>query len=160
MRTLKAFVRLGMLAVACATTGAGAARATGNFICEVDDKSLKLSAEATFSHGMGEQFTNFKGTMSVLMKDAPPDLAEFELGSDNLPHHWFRDDILKLHIYRERDGTGKEGNAELFIETRRVSKGDTDFSGTYELIVFRFLGEHDPEGKTIKAKGKVSCSVG
>ena len=160
MRTLKAFVRLGLLALAYATTGAGAAHATGNFICEIDDESLKLSAEATFSHGMGEQFTNFKGTMSVLMKDAPPDLAAIELGSDNLPHHWFRDDVLKLHIYRERDGTGKEGYAELFIETKRNSKDDTDFSGTYELIVFRFLGEQDPEGKTLKAKGKVSCSVG
>ena len=160
MRTLKAFVRIGMLALACATTGAGAAHATGNFICDADDKSLKFSAEATFSHGLGEQFMGFKGTMSVLMKDAPAHLAAIELGPDNLPHHWFRGDALKLHIYSEREGTGKEGYVELFVETKQNSKDETDFSGTYELIVFRFLGEKDPDGQTIKAKGKVKCSVG
>jgi hypothetical protein len=160
MRPLKASVRIGLLALACATIGIGSAHASGSFSCEADDKSLKFSAEAMFSHGLGEQFTNFKGTMSMLMKDAPPDLAAIELGSDNLPHHWFHGDVLKLHIYREREGTGKEGYVELFVETKQNPNDETDFSGTYELIVFRFLSEQDPDGRTLKAKGKVSCSVG
>lgn len=159
MRMLKAFVRVGLLTFAWVAT-ATSAHASGSFSCEADDKSLKFSAEAMFSHGLGEQFTNFKGTMSVLMKEARLDPATVELGSDNLPHHWFRDDILKLRIYREQEGAGKEGYVELIVETRQNPDDETDFSGTYELIVFRFQSEQGPDGQTLKANGKVSCSVG
>lgn len=153
-------IRLGLLLLVCTVSVVTNARASGSFNCEVDDKSLKFSAEAMFSHGLGEQFTGFKGTMSLLMKDAPAHLAAIELRPDNLPHHWFRGDALKLHIYRESENTGKEGYVELFIETKQNPKDETDFSGTYELIVFRFLGDQDADGNTLKAKGKVSCSVG
>ena len=61
---------------------------------------------------------------------------------------------------RPQEGAGKEGYVELIVDTKQNPKDETDFSGTYELIVFRFRGEQDPDGETLKASGKVSCSVG
>lgn len=160
MRMLKAFVRVGLLTFAWIATAMTSAHASGSFSCEADDKSLKFSAEAMFSHGLGEQFTNFKGTMSVLMKEAPEDFASVELDGSHLAHHWFYGKSLRLHVYRERPGDGLHGYMELVVETKQNPDDETDFSGTYELIVFRFQSEQDPDGQTLKANGKVSCSVG
>jgi hypothetical protein len=158
MRTLKAFVRVGLLALACAT--AGAAHASGSFLCEADDKSLKFSAEAMFSHGLAEQFTSFKGALGIRMTEVPQDLAEATLDSTHLAHHWFYGRALKLHIYRERTGNELPGYTELVVETKQNPKDETDFSGTYELTVYHMLTANASEGTTLKSKGKVSCSVG
>lgn len=160
MRTLKAFVRIGLLTLACFATATISARASGSFICEADDKSLKFSAEAMFSHGLGEQFTSFKGALGVLMTDVPQDFTEATLDSTHLAHHWFYGKALKLHIYRERPGNGLPGYTELVVEAKQNPKDETDFSGTYELIVYYMLTASASEGKTLKAKGKVACSVG
>ena len=160
MRTLKAFVRLGLLTLVCAAVGLNSAHASGSFLCEAADKSLKFSAEAGFSHGLGEQFTSFKGTLGTLMPEGPADLANVELDSTHLAHHWFHGKSLKLHIYREQEGAGKEGYVELIVDTKQNPDDETDFSGTYELIVYYMLTANASEGKTFKAKGTVSCSVG
>lgn len=160
MRVPKAFTRLGLLVLACTVSIVSNAHASGSFNCEADDKSLKFSAEAMFSHGLGEQFSNFKGTLGALMKDAPKDFANLKLDGAHLAHHWFYGNALKLHIYRERTGEGLHGYVELVVETKQNPKDETDFAGTYELTVYHLTSESDSEGKTLKAKGKVACSVG
>lgn len=160
MRSLKALSRFGLLLSACVISIVTNAHASGSFSCEVEDKSLKFSSEAMFSHGLGEQFTSFKGTLGALLKDAPKDFAESELTDEHLVHHWFYGKALKLHIYRERPGEGHHGYVELIVETKQSPKDETDYSGSYELIVYYLAPGTEADWKTLKAKGKVSCSVG
>lgn len=160
MRSLKALTRAGLLALVSIISIVNNAAASGSFNCEADDRSLKFSAEAMFSHGLGEQFTGFKGTLGALLKDAPADFANVELESAHLVHHWFHGKALKLHIYRERTGESPHGYVELVVETKQSSKDETSYSGTYELIVYFLAPRTEADWKTLKAKGKVSCSVG
>lgn len=136
------------------------AHATGNFLCEVDDPSLKFSAESTFSHGLGEVFTDFRGHISVVLTEAPKDFTSIEIGAPQLAHHWFSGPDLKLHIYKERPADAAHGYVELIVETRQSQDDETEFSGTYKLTAFEAGTSSTAEGRTLKAEGKVSCSVG
>ena len=120
---------------------------------------MKFSAESAFSHGLGGQFLDFKGTLETLVKDTPKDLAKLEVGEVHLVHHWFADGDLNLHIYREREGDAPHGYVELIVKTEQDAKDDDEsaYDGTYELSVYE-VGE--PEGRTWTATGKASCSAG
>lgn len=157
MRDLKC----GVVGLLCLLAWISPANATGNFLCEIDDPSLKLSAESAFSHGLGEAFLDFKATLEVRLEDAPKDWASLEIDKAGLVHHWFADGDLNLHIYREREGDAPHGYVELIVNTQQNARGDdeTAYNGTYELTVYE-VGASDSEGKTLKAEGKASCSVG
>lgn len=152
----------GLLVTACACLllGNHAAYASGNFLCEIDDPSLKLTAESTFSHGLGEAFLGFRAKLEVRLKDAAKDWSSFEIDGANLVHHWFADGDLNLHIYREREGDAPHGYVELIVKTQQNARDDdeTAFDGTYELTVYEVATEG--KGKTLTAQGKASCSVG
>lgn len=137
---------------------APAAHATGNFVCTVEDESLKFSAESTFSHGLGEQFMGFGATGTVLLADAPKDFVDLKFAEDNLVHHWFAGSDLRLHLYRER--SGPHGYVELILETTQSGDDETVFEGTYKLILYDMTDARDGEGKRLEAEGKASCSVG
>lgn len=141
--------------------GLSSAQASGNFLCEIDDPALKFSAESAFSHGLGEAFLGFKGKLEVRLEGAPKDWANLDIDSANLVHHWFADGDLNLHVYREREGDAPHGYVELILKTEQNARDDDDtaFDGTYELTVYE-VGASDGEGKTLKANGKASCSVG
>jgi hypothetical protein len=152
--------RLSVMASACLLAGFHPVHATGNFLCEIDDPSLKFTAESTFSHGLGEGFMNFGGTVTVLLKDAPKDLADLKVDSGQLVHHWFSGGDLKLRLYRERDSEAPHGYVELIVETKRSPDDETVFEGTYKLEVFDMSKAKDGEGLKLAAEGKASCSVG
>lgn len=137
------------------------AHATGNFLCEIDDPSLKFTAESAFSHGLGEAFLSFKANLEVKLEGTPTDWANLELDSAALVHHWFADGDLNLHLYREREGDGPHGYVELIVTTEQNARDDdeTAFEGAYELTVYE-TSPSEGEGKTLKAQGKASCSVG
>jgi hypothetical protein len=160
MRSLKASVRLGLLALACTITAASSAHASGSFLCEAKDRSLAFTAEAMVSHELGEQFTNFKGSISALIQGAPQDFAGVDLDSSNLVHHWFYGKSLKLHVYRERPGNGLHGYMELIIDAKQSPKNEAQFFGNYELTVYEMTTLNAMDAKTLKAKGPISCSVG
>jgi hypothetical protein len=148
------------LGIATLLASISPAWATGNFLCEADDASLKFSAESTFSHGLGEVFMGFKGTVAVLLEDAPKDWASFEIDAAHLTHHWFAGDELNLHIYREREGAAPHGYVELVVTTRQREDDETAYDGAYKLTVYDVGSASDAEGKTLRAEGKISCSVG
>lgn len=61
-----------------------------------------------------------------------------------------------MRVYREREAE-PHGYVDMTILTK--TKGDPDegsFDGRYELIVYEVA---DPEGKTRKFPGKVSCTA-
>jgi len=139
----------------------GPAHATGNFLCEIDDPALTFTAESTFSHGLGERFTAFAGAGRVLLTEAPGDLADLKVDGNALVHHWFAGNELKLHLYREREGEAAHGYVELIVDTKRTGEDDeTAFVGTYSLVVHDMGGATDGDGRTLKANGRASCSVG
>jgi hypothetical protein len=149
----------GALGLVVLLAGTLPAHATGNFLCEIDDPSLKFTAESAFSHGLGEAFLGFKANLEVRLEDAPKDWASLDIDSAGLVHHWFAGGDLNLHIYREREGNAPHGYVELIVTTEQNARDDdeTAFDGTYELTVYEAA---EPENKTWTAKGKVSCSVG
>lgn len=152
--------RLSVMASSCLMLGFQPAHATGNFLCEIDDPSLKFTAESTFSHGLGERFMNFGATGAVQLKDAAKDLADLKFDSEQLVHHWFAGDDLKLHIYREREGEAAHGYVELIVETKLKPDDETVFEGTYKLEVYDTGKQKDGEALKLEAEGKASCSVG
>jgi hypothetical protein len=157
---MRGSLRLLGVMVAGLLAGLAPAHATGNFLCEADDASLKFTAESTFSHGLGEVFMGFKAALSVRVKDTPKDFADLELDAAQLAHHWFAGRALNLHLYREREASAPHGYVELIVETQQSEDDETAFAGDYKLVVFDVGAPSDSEGKTWRAEGKVSCSVG
>jgi hypothetical protein len=153
-------LRVAAVSLASLIAGLDPVWASGNFLCEADDQSLKFSAESTFSHGLGEVFTDFRGVLDVHLKGAPVDLASLEFDGAHLTHHWFSGDDLKLHIYREREGNEPHGYVELVVETKQNPDNETDFRGTYKLTVYDTPAGPTGEGETLTATGSASCSVG
>lgn len=145
------------MALVCAA--ASPAAATGSFGCSADDKAVAFEAEAVFSYGLGEPFSNFRSRLSVKGKGAPAGLADLELDGQSLVHHWLHGTELKLRLYHER-AEAPHGSVELVIETRRRPDDETDYAGRYVLRVFEVGGTAGAEGKELIYKGKVTCSVG
>jgi hypothetical protein len=157
---MRGFVRVASLVLAGLLSGVAPAYATGNFLCEADDASLRFSAESTFSHGLGEVFMGFKAEGSVRVAGAPKDLADLKFDAAQLAHHWFAGRALNLHLYREREGEAPHGYVEIIVETRQSEDDETAFAGNYGLVVYEVGTSTEGEGKTWRAEGKVSCSVG
>jgi hypothetical protein len=159
---MTATMRTAAAALAALWAGLSPAQAAGKFLCEIDDASMKFSAESAFSHGLGGVFVGFQGAIEIFVKDAPKDLAKLEVGKAHLAHHWFADGDLNLHIYREREGDAPHGYVELIVKTERDAKNDDEsaYDGTYELSVYDVGEPSAPEGRTWTATGKASCSAG
>jgi hypothetical protein len=155
---MRAFI---MACLAALLLGVPPALASGNLSCHFGDRNLKFGAEATFSHGVGEGFVSFGGTLEVLAKGAPDDLRTLDLDLPHLTQRWFYAKELKLRLYRERPGSAPHGYVELVVETRQAGRGkdEIDYRGTYMLTVHH-LQPGEAEGKTLKLRGRAACSVG
>ncbi len=129
-----------------------AAHATGSFDCSIDDANLKFDAQSAFSHGMGEQFVNFRAEAEVLGKGTPPSLKALKLDGA-LVHGWLFGGELKLRFYFETNEE-PQASVEIVIETRSPDEDGTDYVGAYKLIILVANGEQKV------FNGKVSCSVG
>ncbi len=94
------------LALACIAVlfGSPAVLASGVLSCHFGDRNLKFGAEATFSHGVGEGFVSFGGTLDVLAKGAPDDLRTLDLDLPHLTQRWLYAKQLKLRLYRSGPG--------------------------------------------------------
>lgn len=157
---MKDATRLSVIAALCLLALARPAHATGAFLCGIKDDSLKFSAESAFSHGLGERFMDFAASGTVLLKDAPKDLAELKFDDGALVHHWLAGGDLKLHLYREREGDAPHGYIELILEAKQSPDDETVFEGTYKLGVYDMTDAKDGEGRKLEAQGKAACSVG
>ena len=153
-------LRVAIFVCAAVLASQGPAHASGNFLCQADDETLKFNAESTFSHGLGATFVGFGAELAIRLQKAPADFAALKFDAAQLVHHWFTDGALNLHLYRERAADAPHGYVELIIETIQDPDDETAFSGTYELIVHDVPAAEGAEGITLNAEGKVSCSVG
>ena len=133
------------------------AYATASLSCSADDKSLRFSAEAIVSHGVGETVAQFAGELEVRLKEAPPGLRKLPLALEHLTQRWLHGREVKLRLFREREG---DGSVELVVETRRAANDETEFSGRYVLTVSSEDAAPGAPARTLKARGRASCSLG
>jgi hypothetical protein len=99
----------------------------------------------------------FAGEIEVRLKDAPPGLRKLPLALEHLTQRWLHGREVKLRLYREGDG---QGSVELVVETRRAGKDETEFSGSYVLTVSSEDAAPGAPTRTLKARGRASCSFG
>ncbi|MFL4974575.1 MAG: hypothetical protein ACJ8DT_12930 [Microvirga sp.] len=133
------------------------AYATASLSCSADDKSLRFSAEAIVSHGVGETVAQFAGELEVRLREAPPGLRKLPLALEHLTQRWLHGREVKLRLFREREG---DGSVELVVETRRAANDETAFSGSYVLTVSSEDAAPGAPARTLKARGRASCSLG
>jgi hypothetical protein len=74
-------------------------------------------------------------------------------------HRWLHGREVKLRLFREREGEG-QGSVELVVETRQAAKDETEFSGSYVLTVSSQEAAQGTPARTLKARGRASCSLG
>lgn len=146
------------LAALALVAGAPAARATGTLDCSIEDAAVSFTAQTAFSHGMGGSFNNFRAELEVKPagKGASP-FGKLELDGEALVHHWFKDNEVRLHLYRDLPDP-KAGSAELVIETKGRGKEAESFAGRYVLTLNTADG--DGKEKTRTLKGRATCSAG
>ncbi len=135
------------------------AYATASLSCSADDRSLRFSAEGIVSHGVGETVAQFTGELEVRLREAPPGLRKLPLALEHLTQRWLHGREVKLRLFRERDGEG-QGSVELVVETRRAANDETAFSGSCVLTVSGEDAAPGAPARTLKARGRVSCSLG
>ncbi|MFL5233011.1 MAG: hypothetical protein ACJ8DM_08815 [Microvirga sp.] len=135
------------------------AYATASLSCSADDRSLRFSAEGIVSHGVGETVAQFAGELEVRLREAPPGLRKLPLALEHLTQRWLHGREVKLRLFRERDGEG-QGSVELVVETRRAANDETAFSGSCVLTVSGEDAAPGAPARTLKARGRVSCSLG
>jgi hypothetical protein len=157
--TIQCVPSFGIAALLLATP----AYATASLSCSANDKSLRFSAEGIVSHGVGETVAQFAGELEVRLKDAPPGLRKLPLALEHLTQRWLHGREVKLRLYRERErereGDG-QGSVELVVATRRAGKDETEFSGSYVLTVSGEDAAPGAPARTLKARGRASCSLG
>jgi len=152
-------MRIAFLAPAALLLGTAPALATASLSCSADDKSLRFSAEGIVSHGVGEGVAQFTGELEVRLKEAPPGLRKLPLALEHLTQRWLHGREVKLRLFREREGEG-QGSVELVVETRQATKDETEFSGSYVLTVSSEEAAQGAPARTLKARGRASCSFG
>jgi len=133
------------------------ADASAGLSCEADDKAVKLSVEAGFSRGLGDDVFSFKGNLAILTPGAPADFRTIEFEKDNLTQRWIDSRNLKLRIYRERAGE-PHGYVDIVIEAWPRKGDEIEFRGGYLLTIFD-IPKPGADGKTSTLKGRVNCSV-
>jgi hypothetical protein len=132
------------------------AHATGGFWCDVADKNVKLHTGAGMQRGGANSLLNPETDLEIFLPGTPPDFRKLHLKGDAITQHWIDDKDFKLRLYTERE-TGLFGSVELLILAKRVDEGE--YAGRYDLRVEHMQSEKDSEAKTIKARGKIKCSV-
>ena len=95
----------------------------------------------------------------MLAKGIPADLSKLPLELEHLTQRWLYGKDLKLRLYHERPGAGLHGTLELIVEAKQAQRDETEFRGTYVLIVYHIPAE-GADGKTITLRGRAACSVG
>lgn len=135
--------------------------ASGSISCSIEDKSVTLSFEAVFSHGLGEGLVNISGELKAA-EVLTPALETGPITQEDVKQYWMYGPDLKLRIYRESKGEPHE-TIEIVIETTQDNPKEPDdgaYSGKYTGSVFRMDEKAGPEGTSKTVKGDVTCSVG
>lgn len=147
------------LAIAAWLCLAGQAQATGTLHCSIADRSLTVTFQAIVSHGLGEGLVSVQGQVIPGEALAAAGHGPFPLDRETVAQYWHRGGALKLRLYRETP-TPPLLSLDLIIEATREKRDARAYAGRYEAEAFRIDDVTGPEGKIIKAKGRVDCQSG
>jgi hypothetical protein len=136
-----------------------AASATGGLGCGIDDKNLKLDFESLFSYSDIGGLFQIRGEFESKDSRTYKTLRKFALDGSELKQQWFRDDDLKLMIYRETEGGGvPHASVKLIIEATKPPEEDFGYEGKYSLTIEPAVEGSESQAFTVE--GKVGCTAG
>lgn len=156
------FQRISAAAIAVTLFSTIPAAASGSFSCSIEDASLVLNIEGTFSHGLGEALIGLTGEAGIKLPGPPDTLRKLDVQRGQAAQYWLHEKDFRLRLYNEKTSGDVQQSIDVAIVTARKSKDEDDieFLGTYALEVSHFDPKVGTEAKTWKAKGKASCSAG
>lgn len=151
----KTTIRLALISTLAALPGI--ASATGGLGCGIDDKNVKLEFESLFSYSDIGGLFQIRGALESRDKRTYEALQKITLEETDLKQQWFRDNDIKLMLYRETTGDGVPfASVKLIIEATKPPEEDFGYDGKYWLTV-------QPAGDGAEAftvEGKIGCSAG
>jgi hypothetical protein len=137
----------------------GLASATGGLGCGIDDANAKLEFESLFSYSDIGGLFQIRGEMQVKDKRVGKTLQKFMLEETDLKQQWFRDNDVKLMLYREAEGDGVPfASVKLIIEATKPPEEDFGYAGKYWLTIAPVADAG--ESQSVTFEGKVGCSAG
>lgn len=137
----------------------GMASATGGLGCGIDDKNVRLDFESLFSYSDIGGLFQIRGEMEVRDKRVDKSLQKLTLEETDLKQEWFRDNDLKLMLYRETTGEGVPfASVKLIIEATKPPEEDFGYGGKYWLTIEPAVENGESQAFTLE--GKVGCSAG
>jgi hypothetical protein len=137
----------------------GIASATGGLGCGIDDKNAKLEFESLFSYSDIGGLFQIRGEMQVKDERVGKTLQKFTLEETDLKQQWFRDNDVKLMLYREAEGDGVPfASVKLIIEATKPPEEDFGYAGKYWLTIAPVADAG--ESQSVTFEGKVGCSAG
>ncbi|MGB3387439.1 MAG: hypothetical protein WBA88_05595 [Pseudaminobacter sp.] len=136
---------------------AGPAAASGGFLCEAEDEKVSLGVNGGVTRGMGSAVFSLQGKLELHDDGLADDLRRTEFERAHLAQYWLDGSELRLLLYREREGAGPHGYAELTLKA--VASEGGSYSGDYVVDLFDMTDAANSEGKTARFEGRVSCSV-
>jgi hypothetical protein len=153
----KKIARLALISALAALPGI--ASATGGLGCGIDDKNVRLDFESLFSYSDIGGLFQIGGEMEVKDKRVGKTLQKFTLEDLDLKQQWFRDNDVKLMLYRETEGDGVPfASVKLIIEATKPPEEDFGYDGKYRLTIAPVA--EGGEGQSVTVEGKVGCSAG
>ena len=153
----KKIAQLALIAALAALPGI--ASATGGLGCGIDDKNVKLDFESLFSYSDIGGLFQIRGEMEVRDKRVGKTLQKLTLEDLDLKQQWFRDNDVKLMLYRETEGDGVPfASVKLIIEATKPPEEDFGYEGKYRLTIAPVAEGGDSQAVTVE--GKVGCSAG
>ena len=137
----------------------GIASATGGLGCGIDDKNVKLDFESLFSYSDIGGLFQIRGEMEAKDKRVYKTLKKLTLEDADLKQQWFRDNDVKLMLYRDTTGDGIPfASVKLIIEATKPPEEDFGYDGKYKLTIEPAVEGGESQAFTVE--GKVGCSAG
>lgn len=158
-RGLRWAIRAGAFVGALLPTAA--AQATATLVCDIADPAVKMTAQAAVGNGAGETVSSLYAEIALNIEGAPPGLRAVSFDGGHMTQSWLYGRELRLRFYQDVSAGAPAGAVELIMQARRAGSGDeAPYRGRYELIVTAPPLPSGVEGKKLKTRGKVTCTVG
>ena len=139
---------------------AGQAQATGTLHCSIADRSLTVTFQAIVSHGLGEGLVSVQGQVIPGEALAAAGHGPFPLDRETVAQYWHRRRNPEAAPVSRNADTAAAQSRPDHRGGAREKRDARAYAGRYEAEAFRIDDVTGPEGKVIKAKGRVDCQSG
>lgn len=148
-----------MRAAACLLLSAmsvESAFASGGISCTAEDEAVVLAVEGGVTRGMGSALFSFSGQVELRAEGIEEDLRDTGFGREHVAQYWLDGEVLRLRLYREREGDAPHGYVEAVLDTA-FNEGEGDYRGDYRVTVYDMAGATGGEAATAEFSGAAAC---